>query len=357
MAKNYIGIDIGHKTLKLVANSGDSIRKAALAAIPDNLVKSGAIVSVEAMGDFIKASMKKFKIHGSRAALVLNNDRTFTKLVTMPLMTPAQITVNLPYEFSDYITDELTNYVFDYMVLSVHESDEGQEQEQSETPAEAVPWAQQEASETEKKETLKPKVMEIMAVAAQKEMLEEMQVMIKRAGLKFVKAAPVIYAFIGILRAQNISDSQKEICFLDIGQENIIMHMFKGERYIITRTLQIGLGLVENKIAEAENVDIHIAHTYFENNHGDCQNSELVKEAYADISVELQRAVNFYKFSNPDSNLNDIYVCGGGAGIKALVDEIRDNLGMNMQSCETLLKGKVQENACMCAQAYGITQD
>ena len=38
----------------------------------------------------------------------------FLRNVTMPEMTAEQLVYNLPYEFRDYITDELKKYVFDY---------------------------------------------------------------------------------------------------------------------------------------------------------------------------------------------------------------------------------------------------
>lgn len=71
MAKSILGIDIGHDCLKLVLVNGTQIKK--------------------------------------------------TAMVTMPLMTADQLVYNLPYEFRDYITDELKNYIFDYAMMTTQE--------------------------------------------------------------------------------------------------------------------------------------------------------------------------------------------------------------------------------------------
>ena len=49
---------------------------------------------------------------------MLPNDAVFVKNVEMPLMTVEQLEYNLPFEFKDYITGELREYVFDYALMS-----------------------------------------------------------------------------------------------------------------------------------------------------------------------------------------------------------------------------------------------
>jgi len=340
MAKSIIGIDIGHKAIKIVQANGNQIKKIAVADIPDGMINDYKINSTEAMGELIQSILKKEDIQGNSAALVLSEPKVYTKNVVVPKMSEEQLAVNLPYEFRDYITDELKDYLFDYLV--VEKEQEATEKVEGETDA---------SSENN------DSTIECLASAAPRDSIEDMKTMIRRAGLKLVKAAPIIYAYIGLIRSLGEDAKNKEFCFIDLGHEAIRMHMFKGERYIVSRDLDIGIAYVENRIAETLNVDIHLAHTYLVSNHENCQNCQASIDTYGTICTELQRAINFYEYSNPDSKLEEVYLCGGGAAIKRFEEEVRNTLSLKVNNGAELLNNSAIENGFMLTLGYGITQD
>ena len=118
MAKTILGVDIGHDQLKLALVRGKQVLKTASAPMPENLLKEGRIASRETMGELIKSTMKSGGIRAGQAAMALPNHVVFVKNVEMPQMSIDQLEYNLPFEFNDYITGELKDYVFDYAVLS-----------------------------------------------------------------------------------------------------------------------------------------------------------------------------------------------------------------------------------------------
>ena len=105
--KTVLGIDIGQDTLKLALCRGGQVKKLASASMPKNLVKEGRIVSPESMGELLRKTMKENRIHASLASLALSNETSYVRTVTMPIMSAEQLELNIPYEFNDYITDEL----------------------------------------------------------------------------------------------------------------------------------------------------------------------------------------------------------------------------------------------------------
>ena len=117
MAK-ILGIDIGYDTLKLALVSGRQVKKTAIASMPRRLMRDGRLVSPEAMGELLAQTMKKNGIRCSKAAIVFSDEAVIVRSVTLPLMTEDQLALNLPYEFRDYITGELKDYVFDYGMLT-----------------------------------------------------------------------------------------------------------------------------------------------------------------------------------------------------------------------------------------------
>ena len=150
----------------------------------------------------------------------------------------------------------------------------------------------------------------------------------------------------------------EEYCVLDLGYQAIRMYMFRGERHIVTRELEIGLRSLITAIAETANVDEHLAHTYLLDNFEDWQNNPVCMNAYETIAVELMRALNFYRFSNPESRLEDLYLTGGGSMIKPLRKAIADTVGMKIHPPTELVPGGKTVTAVHgLIQAIGVTMN
>ena len=173
------------------------------------------------------------------------------------------------------------------------------------------------------------------------------------------KAAPTVCSYVSLIRGlEKRGGGVGEYCILDLGYQSVRMYMFNGERHMVTRNLESGLSSLDGVIADSYNVDVHLAHTYLLTNYDDCQNSEACRNAYGNIAVELMRALNFYRFSNPDSQLEHIWLCGGGAVIAPLRKAIADTLDMKVHQARELLPGGDHVEAGFeLVQAIGVTMD
>ncbi len=341
MAKSILGVDIGYDRLKIALVNGKRVKKTVQISMPNKLVREGRVVSTETMGELLRTTMRENGIRCSRAAVAFPNETVFVRNVTVPQMSADQLMYNLPFEFRDYITDELKDYAFDYATLTDRKKPETAE-----------------SSETEGGENEGVDSMDLLAVAAPLTLIEETKAFLRKAGLKLVKAAPAVCAYIELIRNldSSVQPGNGEFCILDLGYQSIRMYMFKGDSHEVTRVLEIGLSSIDNAIADAYNVDVHLAHTYLLTNFEECQSKEVCLNAFNNIAVELMRALNFYRFSNPDSQLSDIWLCGGGAAIEPLCKEISNALDMKIHSADELLpSGNTVEDAYAFTQAVGIT--
>ncbi len=338
MAKTILGIDIGHDQMKLALVRSGRVLKTAIVQMPENLLRQGRMTSVESMGELIRNAMKQHGIRANLAAMALPNETVYVKNVDMPLMTVEQLVYNIPFEFKDYITGELKDYVFDYAVLS--------------RPGESKP--SEEAGDGGEAEEA---TLQLMAVGTLRAVLEDARDALRKAGLKLTKCAPALSAYIALLRAQreSLSAESEEYGILDLGYSAIRMYMFRQDRHVATRVLETGLFTLDDVIAEAYGVDVHLARTYLTSNYENCQDREECRTAYENIAVELMRVLNFYRFSNPDSALGDLWLCGGGAVIQPLTEAIGDMLNVQLHPAAELVPGGEGVEACNdMAQAIGI---
>ena len=337
MAKSCLGIDIGKDQLKLVLMKGETIQKAVSVQMPEGLLKEGRIVSVETTGELIRKTMKENKIRCKEAAVVVSSGICFLRNVTMPEMTADQLVYNLSYEFRDYITDELKKYAFDYSWGSAEELPKAKKpkKQPKKKKGEEKPDEKAEDSEERRGE------MELLAAAAPLEAIDDLRLMARKAGLKLTFAAPEVSACENLLhyKLKEESDKDKEYGILDLGSTSSRLLIFKGDRHQVTRIIERGMEQVEELLADSLHIDIHLAHTWLLTNHEDCVNSEICQDAFSQISVELMRALNFYQFSNPDSRLEDIYICGGGASIASMRESLKENLDVTIHDASELMDG------------------
>ena len=333
MAKSCLGIDIGKDQMKLVLMKGENIVKTASVQMPEGLLKDGRIVSVETTGELIRKTMKENKIRCKEAAVVVSSGICFLRNVTMPEMTAEQLVYNLPYEFRDYITDELKKYVFDYSWGSGEEMPKGKKLKKASKK-------KKKEEKPEEEENQKRNEMELLAAAAPLEVMEELRLMTRKAGLKLTFAAPEVSACENLLhyKLRNEQDKDKEYGILDLGSTSSRLFIFKGDRHQVTRVIERGMEQVEELLADTFHTDIHLAHTWLLANHEDCIHSEVCQDAFSQISVELMRALNFYQFSNPESRLEDIYICGGGASIATMRQSLEENLDVKIHEAGELLE-------------------
>ena len=341
MAKTYLGIDIGHDILKLALVKDGIVKKTASVSMPVNLLREGRITSVDTLGGLLQQTMKEAHIRANRAAAILAGDYAYLRSTFMPMMNAEQLAYNIPYEFSDYITGELKNYIFDYAVIP-------------DLPADDTAAGNGAAEEEDGNK------LHLLVAAAPAEAIEELRIAFRKAGMKLEKAVPPECAYISLLRDYERRTGQKdqEYCILDLGFRAIRMYMFHGPRHVTTRALDIGLSSLNSIIAEAKNVDEHLAHTYLISNFEDCQTQDFCLAAYDNISVELMRALNFYRFSNPNSQITCAYLSGGGAEILALRDSIAQTLGIEIRTVDELMKPENKlADGFTYAQAIGCTLD
>lgn len=344
MAKTILGIDIGHDQLKLALVKGNRVLRVASAEMPENLMRDNRITSRESMAELLRTTMKQNHLRANHAAFVLPNEVVFIKNVEIPPMTVDQLEYNLPFEFNDYITGERKDYVFDYAVVS--------DPNQKSAEGEAV------SAEGEAEGDAPEPVMELLAVGVHRSLLEDAQETLRKAGLRLVRCAPALCSYIGLIRSQQefLSGMGDEFGILDLGFQSIRMYMFKKDRHVATRVLEVGMSRLDDVLADAYGVDTHLAHTYLMSNYDNCQDREECRTAYENIAVELMRAMNFYRFSNPNSVLSDLWLCGGGAVIQPLADTIGEMLDLQLHPATELVPGGEGVESCNSyVQAIGIT--
>ena len=307
MARTQLGFDIGSNSMKVAVCKGNSVRVEQV-RLPENLVdEAGNITLPHAFAQFLKQQRKELSIPRGTASLVLPPNQVICRLVTMPKMTTDQLMMNLPYEFADFVHGSSDQYFCDYALCSpnVEENEE-----------DGIP---------------------MMAAAAAKQTLAEYFQMFARAGIKLKTVLPQEMALINLVKGRK--NGAEEFCFVDLGQQATRITVVWRDRVQATRQIALGGRNLDMAVVDQMGVDPFLANTYKFGNHQGVQSLPALTDVCDRIAVEILKVINFYQFTYRSSNLEGIYLVGGGAAMPYLRQSIEGTVGMSLLSPEDLLPG------------------
>ena len=283
MSKKMIGIEIGAEALKLAVVRNGKIVKMAVETMPAHLIADGRVTSSGAMVRFLKEVMRDYKIRGKECAFVIPPQMVISQKLTIPQMTEAELKLNLPFEFKDYVGRNTDDYEFDYVVNSIHDQ-----------------------------------MMDLYAVAVRKQHLEDFYQIFKQAGMNMKVAIPAEMAWLNVIN--NAPNTPKSLCIIDIGHEKTRINIYKDNRFIMGKNIEYGGQLFDEAIAMEQGVDIYVAHNRKETNLNHVQSLESLKQPFGTVAMEIMKTMTFYSYSDgvDAEEINDMYLCGGSANIEIL---------------------------------------
>jgi len=320
-----IGVDLGVSEVKFAVLSGGTVEKTVHVQTPENLIRNGLPVSPEAMAAFLKKTAAEHGLRGGNWALSLSPSQSFTRCITVPRMNIEQLDLNLPYEFRDYITQGKEKYQYDYAVLETRQGQDGAGDE-----------------------------MDLMACAALKDTLLQLQASFRQAGFRLKRIIPEEFAYRNLFRQMRPGETDP-VCLIDLGHSSTRIHIFRGERFEVTRIIDMGGAYQDGVIAELLGTDPFLAHTRKQANQDGVLEEEACLEVYRSIALEVMRAINFYNYDS-QANLEQIYVMGGGVLNPHLIHELESTLGQEIKNAAELLpknRSAGRDALCLYAAAVG----
>lgn len=318
MKKMIITFDMGDSHIKFARKEKGRITVHAV-QMPENLIKEGLVQVPHMVSDFLKELRIKYRLPKTECGIVVPDELVVCRNLTLPAMTESQLKVNLPFEFIDYISDEPEKYVYDYALKEMICDEDGN-----------------------------PKEMNLVGAMMSKESIQTYVDMFKNAGFKLRTIIPQEIAMTNLMRAaleEGKIQPDKEYCIVNLGHRTTQVFFFKGADLDVLRNIHLGSNVIDKVIAEHENVDEFVARSYKNTNFNAVLDEEYVREEYGHIGVEVMKVINFYRFSNRESELEDMYFIGGGSNLNGLCEMIAEANELNMRPIAELLPEAVDPQA------------
>jgi type IV pilus assembly protein PilM len=307
--KHLAGLDIGSSRITLVeiqdTPNGPALKRFYQAPVDRGVIVDGAVADPEALTAAIK---NLYKLSGSRCRSVvisISGLDVIVKKVTLAQMDEADL--------RDLIRDEAGKYLpFDDMDM--------------------VDYDCQILGES----LYNPTQMEVLLVAAKKEIVEGYTESILGAGLTPVIMDVDSFA-LETMYEENYEFEPDDVAILiNIGASITNINAVKGGMSIFTRDFTLGGNSVTESIAKKLNISFEDAEKAKIEGFGiDAESRKRFMDeliGYADpIGSEIERSVDFFRSTFSAESIGKVLLSGGGAMLPGMVDNVGNRLGIETE--------------------------
>jgi len=286
-----IGLDVGSRTLKVAevteAKQGYELKKIGMTDIDAGLIEEGAIKNPEAVADAIRKLFKMYKIKEQNVAVSIGGYSIIVKNITVQLMGEEKLHGQIHSEAESYIPFDVSDVNLDFQILGENEAD--------------------------------PTQMDVLLVAAKKEIVNDYANLIQMAGLNPLIMDVDAFALQNIYEA-NYDTENENVALIDVGANKTTLNILKGTTSVLIRDVSLGCGQISRKIMSHEECSLEEAEHLWQGDGADIILTkdviEVISSVVTDWCTEIRRALDFFYATYPGEHIRKIILSGGGANIK-----------------------------------------
>lgn len=295
MAKNCIGLDIGSSSIKAVqlraGKKGVALLGFGMEPLMPQTIVDGTIMDQGAVVEAIRALWSRLGFKQKEVAIAIAGHSVIIKKINVPPMSGSELEEQIPYEAEHHIPFAKDDVELDYEVVN-RQNASGQ--------------------------------MELLLVAAKKEVVHDYASVVRDAGLNPVVVDVAAFSAQNAYEANYTLNPGETIVLINIGAAISNINIIRAGTSLFTRDVTIGGNAFTEEIQKQLNVAQDEAEAYkvggSYDEHGVVpQEVERIVEGVAEVMAgEFQRSVDFFLATAADTTVSKICLAGGTAKIAAL---------------------------------------
>lgn len=294
-----VGIDIGTHTVKLVQLKKSGKRYQLLnfgmmPLMPESIV-DGTIANPSAVVEAIRNLVRMEKIKTKDVATAISGQAVIVKKIRVPEMSDKELAENIQWEAEQHIPFEISDVNIDFQRIPPSDASNAGVDGQ----------------------------VDVLLVAARKSKVGDYQDLLIEAGLHPIVIDTDIFALENEFEMNNEGDNHLVVALVDIGASTTNINILKGNVTLFQRDIAIGGNLYTSTIRkelsvtyeQAENLKKGIG---FDAKVGKDDVLSLMATVSEDICEEIQRSLEFFRSTTPDTAIERMVLSGGCSLIKGL---------------------------------------
>jgi type IV pilus assembly protein PilM len=345
--QSVVGLDIETGSIaatEVSANGSRAVSRTAIAPLQPGVVNEGEVLDAAALSAALKSLFSQNKL-GKEVRLGIANQRVVVRTLQLPLIEDeSEIDSAVRFRAQDQIPMPLDQAVLDHRVVSRGKGPEGDRQ------------------------------MEVLAVAARRDMVSSLLDALRQAGLRPVG---IDLAAFGMIRALDNTpelvpqdDEQGQVqtttlyCYLgDITN----LAVARGGQCLFTRVAPFGMENIAQRVAERDGLslvdardallDVGLEESIdaFEGDESARATREVLEEGASKLTDELRLSLDFYGAQEGAYAIEHVVLCGPGCSVPGLPERIQVGLGLGIEvMTPAALQGLDEEDAARLTVSYGL---
>ena len=302
-----VGLDIGSHSIKLVeiedSKKGMVLNSFGVIGLPKDAIVEGSVKEMELVASAIKNLIKNLKVRNKNVATSISGFSVIVKKINIEKREESELDSSIHEEAEQYIPFDISDVNLDYEVLKGKKEVEEAETEEGEK--------EEDEGESEAEDT---GMMDVMLVAAKKDIIDDYESLIHLAGLN-----PVVMDVDAFALQNAFEQSSEEIsgCYaiVSVGAEELGINAIKNGVSIFTRDSSYGGSQITEAIMSKFDVPyeeaekIKLGGTKVDKEKGDLE--EIFTSVVSGWIQEINRALDFLSTTYPDETIEKIFVSGG----------------------------------------------
>ena len=293
-----IGLDIGCHSIKLVeiddGKKGRVLKNFGIVGLPFNAIVEGSIKEMEVVAAAIKDLCRNLKIRNKNVATSISGFSVIVKKITLTNKEESELEATIQDEAEQYIPFDISEVNLDFDIMSGKEVSEKEEEKEGSDQ------------------------MEVMLVAAKKDIVEDYVNVLDLAGLNSVVLDIDAFA---LQNAFEISSDKPEGCYalVNVGAEELGINAIKNEISLFTRDSSFGGSQITEAIMSQFSVSFEEAERIKLGGTKKEKDKKILEEIFVSVITEwvqeIKRALDFVAGTYPDETIEKILVSGGSCRI------------------------------------------
>jgi len=294
-----VGLDIGSHAIKLVeiedTKKGRILKNFGIIGLPQDAIVEGAIKEMEIVSSAIKTLYKNMKIKNKNVVTSISGYSVIVKKISIQKRGEAELDASIQDEAEQYIPFDINDVNLDYEILT--------------------PPGEEEAEKKGEGDKGDKGLMDVMLVAAKKDIVEDYVSLLHLTGLSpailDVDAFALQNAF--ELSAENISGCY---ALVNVGAEELGINAIKNGVSIFTRDSSYGGYQINEAIMSKFDVSYEEAEKIkLGGTKIDHKDKGALEEIFTSVISgwvnEIKRALDFLATTYPDETIEKIVISGG----------------------------------------------
>ncbi|MCB9792620.1 MAG: type IV pilus assembly protein PilM [Alphaproteobacteria bacterium] len=320
-----IGLDIGSSTVKLMElirekkDEAWRLKSFGMVSLPPEAIVDGAVMNQNVIVDAIRELVERHKVKTKDVVSSVSGHSVIVKRINLPQMTHDELEESIQWEAEQYIPFDINDVHISFQILDDEADEAGQ--------------------------------MEVLLVAARKELVYEYQSLIQDAGL--TPAVIDVDAFaVENMFTTNYETGPERVALVNVGASSVNINVLHNGVTAFTRDLNLGGRQFTEEIQRNLNISFEEAELLkVGGNEADAdavvpeEIEAILTEVAENLAKEIHHSLDFHLSPIPGASLARIYLAGGAARTPGLARAIGERANTPIEIVDPFRKIEIDERA------------